>query len=791
MLLNYFKLSIRSIKRRPIYAAINIGGLAVGLAACLLIGLYVADELSYDRFNRHFEHIYRVVECQKQADGYHQVAVTPGPLAAALQRDFPEIAATTRVGQWHTLLQNGERKVEPKKTLIVDPSFFSIFDFELLLGDASSVLLHPDEIIITEMMAESLWGTNWQKEIVVGKSLIFNGPEPLRVVGVAANPPVRSHLQFEVLLPFKYLEKVDEWSMKWNSNSYHTYLQLQPTANVAAFEQKIAHQLQAYANVEETTMYLQALRSIYLYSKFDFDSDWGTRSDIFYVRVFVLVGFIVLLIAILNYVNLATARASQRATEVGVRKSVGAGKWQLMRQFLSEAFLVTSMATLLSLFLASTSTLLFKVLSDKTLQIPFGEPKFWAGVAAAVVVISLLAGTYPAFVLSSFYPTQAIRGGQKTQSGLGLRQTLVIGQFFLAVVLSTGAVVIYQQLRFVQHKKLGFDQSQLLYLRLKGDTRGKSLVLKETIGQLPSVASVSATTSNLVDVSNSSNLEREGQAELLITQMNVDADFLETTGMTLATGRNFSATIPGDTTDAFGRYLINETAAAQLGYTPTTALGQKIKFWGLDGEVIGVVRDFHFQPLDQTIAPFILRFRPKEFYFNLLIKIKPDQTLTTVAAIEKIYQKADAANPVSYGFVDQDLEKQYRAEQRTGQTLLSFSILAILLSCLGLLGLVTFIAEQRTKEIGIRKVLGASVASITGLLAKDFVKLVVVAIVVASPVAYFFMNKWLSDFAYRIDMEWWMFALAGGLAVGIAFLTVGFQAVRAAMANPVRSLRSE
>jgi putative ABC transport system permease protein len=377
---------------------------------------------------------------------------------------------------------------------------------------------------------------------------------------------------------------------------------------------------------------------------------------------------------------------------------------------------------------------------------------------------------------------------------VGFRKVLVVAQFAISVALGISTVVIYRQLNFVQAKNLGFDQSHLLYLNLKGDTRFKAGVIKEQVAQLSGVASVTATTNNLVDVSNSTNFEWEGQtpgAEFLITQMNIDADFLATTGMEMASGRNYSAQITRDTAERDGYYLVNETAAKRMGYNNETVLNKKAKFWGIEGTVIGVVKDFHFRPLNKNIEPFIFRYRPQNPYFQLLIKTKPEGTAATIAALNQIYKKADPDNPIKFGFVDQALEAQYKADQRAGRTVLYFSILAILVSCLGLLGLTAFAAEQRTKEISIRKVLGATVAGIAGLLARDFIRLVVLAIVIATPVAYFGMQKWLANFAYRIDIQWWMLAVVSAVAVVLAGLTVGVQGVKAALANPAHSLRKE
>uniref|UniRef100_UPI003593D857 FtsX-like permease family protein n=1 Tax=Persicitalea sp. TaxID=3100273 RepID=UPI003593D857 len=521
---------------------------------------------------------------------------------------------------------------------------------------------------------------------------------------------------------------------------------------------------------------------------------WGKRSDIFYVRIFLAVGLIVLLIAIINFINLATARASQRAREVGIRKSVGALRGSLVWQFLSESFLLTTLALLLALVIFQSFLPFFNSLVDNQLSLPTNQPAFWGYFAGFAFLVSVLAGAYPAFFLSGFQPAKVLKGIVSVKSGVGLRQTLVVGQFVLSIALCIGTIVIYRQLDMMQNKKLGFDKSQLLYVKLKGDSRGKAPLFKEEIAKLASVASVSATTSTLVDVGNQSYVEWEGQEpddKLSITRLNIDPDFLKTTGLSLASGRNFSFAIPADTLNTFGKYLLNESAAQRMGWTNESALGKRVSFYGLEGEVIGIIKDFHFKPLRSAIEPMIFRFRPKEYSFNLLVKTSGGDLPQTLAEIGKIHKANEPNYPLSYGFVDQDLAAQYRAEQKISQIVLYFSVLAIFISCLGLFGLATFTAEQRTKEIGVRKVLGASVTSIVALLSKDFLKLLLIAIVIASPIAWYAMNEWLADFAYKIEISWWVFALAAGLAVGIALLTVSFQSVKAALMNPVKSLRSE
>ncbi|RRB05024.1 FtsX-like permease family protein [Larkinella rosea] len=804
MIRNYFRIALRHLVKNKVYSFINIGGLALGMACCLMIALYVYDELSYDRFNANYDHIYRLVEKQKQPEGIFDVAMTPGPLAGTIARDFPEVERVCRMGRWSGLLSHGNQAVESNQMQVVDPSFFEVFSYPLLLGSPNAVFRGPDEVILSEATAVRFFGANWRQQNILGKSFKLNNDQTLMLVGVAQNPPVQSHIEFEILMPFKWLERYDEWSMKWNSNSYHTYVQLKPDDSGApvdptAFADKVRSQLKRYDSGNETPLLLQPLSEIYLYSDFAFETDYGRRSDIAYIRIFVTVGLIVLLIAVINFINLATARASQRAKEVGVRKSVGAQRTSLITQFLGEATLMTVLSMLLSVLLAEALLPLFNNLAGKSLHIPYQLTAFWLTISGLTAVVSLLAGLYPAFFLSSFRPISVLKTGvvghfSSIQTGRGFRQSLVVGQFVLSITLAISTVIIYRQLSFLQTAKLGFDQSQLLYVRLKGDMRGKAQQFKTGVEQLPGVAQASVATSNLVNMNNSTLIEWEGQApkdEFLITQINVDADFIKTAGMSLAAGRNFSTQITSDTLSKRGAYMINETAAKRMGWTPARALGKRVKFWGTEGQIIGVLKDFHFRPLHVAIQPFILRFRPKEFYFNLLVKTKPGLVARTLAGVANEYKKMKTDYPLSYGFVDQDLDAQYQSEQRIGRIILCFAILTILVSCLGLFGLTAFTAEQRTKEIGIRKVLGASVASIVTLLSRDFLKLVVMALAIASPIAWYAMNRWLENFVYRTDIQWWIFALTGMLAVGIALLTVSFQSIKAALANPVKTLRSE
>ncbi len=797
MLHSYLKIAFRNLWRSPLYSLLNIGGLALGITCCLLITLYVIDEWSYDRFHQNGPNIYRIVEKQNQAGELYDVAITPGPLAATIKKDFPEVVETARMGKWGGKFNFGKQVFEEGNIFFTDNGLLRMFDFPLIKGNPLTALTQPNQVVITETTARKYFGADWPRNPrVMGSVLRLNNETDLVVAGVLKDVPTHSHLQFDMLMSFKTLERMDKWSMKWNSNSYHTYVQLRPDpsgapADAVAFGDKLKGQLKRYDAGNETPLLLQPLTRIHLYSNFAFNSDWGKHGDIFYVRLFGVVGLIVLLIACVNFVNLATARSTRRAREVGVRKTVGAHRWHLIFQFLGESFLLTGLAVIIALVLTNALMPLFNELSGKNLVLDYAATPFWLSLISLTLIVGLLAGLYPALLLSAFQPAKVLKGVFQVRAGRSFRQSLVVVQFALSLVLIISTIFIYNQLQYIQHKNLGFDKSQLMYVGMAGNLRQKVVQFKNELLRQTSIETAAATTATLVDVGNSSYINWEGQQpkdQFLITNMNVDPDFLKTVGMKLVTGNDFHPIAESDTN---WTYLVNETAARRMGYTARTALNKRVEFWGMKGIITGVVRDFHFRPLNVPIEPFIFRYAPGNPYFQLLVKTRPGQAQEAIQRISQLYKQYEKESPLQYGFVDQELDKLYRREQRTGQIVLYFSTLAILISCLGLFGLAAFTAEQRTKEIGIRKVLGASITSIVGLLSKDFMKLVLVAIVIATPIAWFAMNQWLQGFAYRINISWWVFALAGLLAMGIALLTVSFQSVKAALMNPVKSLRSE
>jgi putative ABC transport system permease protein len=791
MFKNYLKIAFRNLWNNKFFTVINVIGLALGLVACLLISLFIYDELSYDRFHKNAKNTYRVFKKEKQANDVFETAVTPGPLAPTLKSDFPEVVEVARVGGWNGNFRQGDKVFEEKLLFFGDHELFKIFDFPLVKGNINTVLKKPNELVINEKTALKYFGEGWEKnKDILGKTFKLNGGDEFVLVGVAKDLPSNSHFQFDFLMSFEYV-KLDKWSYNWGSNNFHTYVQLREDADVADFGQKIEKQLIKYSEKTESKLHLQALTDIHLYSKFAFYTDsWNSRGDILYVKIFAVVGLIALFIACFNFINLTTARASKRSKEVGIRKVIGAQRYQLVIQFIGESLLLVGGAVVIALVLVAYLLPFFNQISDKNLFINYLDLNFWFIALSLALMVSLVGGLYPAMLLSSYQPVKVLKGILKIDSGKNFRTSLITLQFVLSIALIICTIGIYTQLNYIQEKDLGFDKAQLMYVRMGGNLRGKSSLLKEDLQKLSFVEAVSASTSNLVNTANESNIAYEGQTksdDFVITQMMADPDFIPLAGMQMVHGRNFSYQTKADTAG----FIINEEAAKRMGYAGESAIGKKVKFWGLDGSIIGVAKDFHFRPLHVPIAPLIIRYRPLEFYFNLLVKVKPNQINQLIETLPTLYKKYEAESPLQYGFVEEGLDKQYWQEQKMGKIILYFSCLSIFIACLGLLGLASFSAETRTKEIGIRKVLGASVLQISALLSKDFLKLVLIAFVIASPIAYYFMDKWLADFAYRISISWWIFAVAGLSAVLIALLTVSWQSIKAAVANPVKSLRSE
>lgn len=796
MFKSYFRFGWRHLVKSNGYSIINVSGLAIGLACCLGIGLFIYDELSFDGFHRNLGNIYRVVEKQKQAGVVYDIASTPGPLAPAMEKDLPEVLETCRIGRTVGFIEHDDALIEPYDMRYVDNSFFSMFDFKLIIGNAKKVLMRPDEIVLNETVAAQLFGDDWKTRTnVIGTTIrltAWGNEKSFIVVGVAEDAPVNSHIRYSVLMSFTAIEQDSDFS--WDNNSFQTYIQLNASADPGAFNQKIRAYIDKYSDYnskdDQRTLLLQPMKDVYLHSDFAFGTNDAVSSSMVYTKVFSAVGLMVLLIAIFNFVNLSTARATHRTKDVGIRKVVGALHRQLITQFLVESFILTALAILIALGLLQSFMPLLNNISGKLLVVPFDSPLFLSVVALSTIVITLLAGLYPAFYLSRYSPIKALKGFTKMRSGITFRRVLVVGQFAFSVILVIGSIVIYKQLSFIQDKDLGFNREQLIHIHLRNNMRWQGMTLKEELKGESSIVSAAPVSGMLVNLSNSTYAFKwEGQEaddKMLMTQVNTDSDLFNTVGMTLLTGRNF---YPGENDSA--SYIINETAAKKMGWTNEQAIGKSVTLWNNEGHVIGVVKDFHFRPMTEEIEPFIFRCWRKSDYSGVLVKVEPGRVRDAIAAIESKYKKYDEKSTVYYQFMDEALASQYRTQQNTGNIILFFSVLAVLVSCLGLFGLATYAAEQRTKEVGIRKVLGASVVNIVSLLSTDFVKLVVVSILIAAPVAWWSLDRWLEDFAYKINIEWWMFGAASVILIVIALLTVSYHSIKTAIMNPVKSLRAD
>jgi len=798
MILNYLRTAIRHLRRHKLFTVLNVLGLSTGLACAVLIGLWVFNELSYDDFNVNGPHIYRITA--SPIGGSYPL--TGAPLAADLQREIPAIKNVARIKADYdqpVLFSVGGRHFETTKAWYADPGFLQLFTFPLVSGNAATALVRPDGLLITQEAAQRYFGT----QHVVGRTIHMDDTVSFTIEGVLKDIPANSHLQFEMLLPMSYDARTDQDIIQhhYDNLNFYTYIQLEDHADVspaalAAMGLRIGDINHKGEPTFEAKFGLQPLSRIHLYSR-SLLYDVGPQGNITYVRIFSLVAIFILLVACINFMNLTTSRSAQRAREVGVRKVIGARRGQLIAQFLGESLLLTLAALLLGLVLVGLALPAFNKLLGTALTLPLTRTWFITGTAGVLLLTSLVAGSYPAFFLSGFRPLRVLKNmlDRTGARSSGLRNALVIFQFVISIVLIVGTMVVYTQLRYVRNRDLGYDKADELYIPLKGALDQKVDALTAGLRSNPRLDHYSVVSEVPVNVGmGTAGVHWPGKDENthpMFSVMGVDEHFLDLFKIKLASGRGFSPVYASDTLN----YVVNEKALQLMGLDAATAIGKPLQVWDDKGVIIGVVNDFNFKPLQSAIDPLILRYNPgpgKEWLRNeVVINIPPGNLPAAIAELRTIWNKLDPAYGFEYHFVDQQLEGSYVAEQRLGVLFNTFALIAIFISCLGLTGLAAFIAEQRTREIGIRKVLGADITGIVALLSGGFVRLVVIATVIATPIAWYAMHLWLDDFAFRIPLSGWFFVLAGVVAVTIALATVSWQAVRAAMANPVHSLRSE
>ncbi len=785
MFKNHIKIALRNIFNQKLFSFINVFGLAAGIACSILILLWVQDEIGYDTFHENSENIYRVVENQFYAGGeIFPVAVTPGPLALALKDEYPEIIHATRYETRDRTL-GYQDNVFRERLAYADPSFLEIFSFPLVVGNPATALSDPYSILLSEKSAEKYFG----KENPVGKTMLVNNKYRVEVRGVFKNVPENSHLQFDFLLPFVFMKEEGRNIERWSSNSYYTYVQLQKGIEKETVDEKIKDIIKRNNEGSVTEVFLQPMLDIHLYSGSRFAADIGGHGDIEYVNIFSIVALFVLLIACINFMNLSTARSAKRAKEVGLRRVVGAARYQIVRQFFIESILLTFIALVISIVLVSFLLPAFNDLSGKTINLMEIDAGIVAGIILLALFTGVLSGSYPAFYLSSFLPAKVLKENYASGKGGALfRRALVVTQFALSIILIIGTTVVYRQLNFIQNKKLGFQRENILYLEFGEKIFNNIETAKSELLKNHDILSVTASTGLPTYYGNStSSFGWEGKnpnESILMHFVGVDEDYTKTFNMEMAEGRFYSKEFSADTNSI----VVNEAAIKVMGMEDP--IGKRLSMWGKEFTIIGVLKDFHFKKLDTKIEPLVFRMFT-DWSDLLLVRIAPDNIPNTLNYIKTKLAEIAPKEPFEYFFLDEEFDYLYKSEQRMGKLFSSFSILALLISCLGLFGLASYMAERRTKEIGIRKVLGGSLTNLTYLLTSEFTKLVIFSNIISWPIAYYLMNNWLQNFAYRINIELWFFIGSGLFALLIALLTVFFQTIKAAMVNPVESLKHE
>ncbi len=801
MFKNHIKTAARSLLKNKGFTIINVLGLALGLATCLLIVFYVVDELSYDRFNTKANRIYRINTDIKYGGNSSSYAISPPPLAASLS-NFPEVEKAVRlIASTGTRIKKGNENMIENKVAYADPGIFDVFTLPMVDGDSKNPLTEPNTVVISEQAAQKYFN----KTNVVGQYLfLVTENKSFKITGVIRNMPSQSHFNFDYLLSMPSLATSRD--NNWNNFSFSTYILFKQGVDHKNFESKLNaltrkhFGVDNYAKMEKSGNYIKVnltpLTDIHLRSNRQYEL--GSNGSITYVYIFSAIALFVLLIACINFMNLSTARSANRAREVGVRKVLGSSRKSLITQFISESLLVTLVATVIAVLSAWALLPLFNQMSGKELSISLQTLKWLLPFSAAIIiVVGTLAGSYPAFYLSGFQPIHVLKGKLSTGfKGSNFRNFLVVLQFSISIFLIIGTLVIYNQLNFIQHKDLGFNRNQVLVIK-NVDVLDNAKTLKEEVKQIPGVANATLTgflpTGSLrAPDAVFTNKTPDAKSALFTEVWPVDEDYLNTMGMGISKGRNFSAQFKTDSSSI----IINETAARMLGYY-NDPLNKKLYHPQAQGTktivkeytIIGVLKDFNFKSLRDNITPVVMIL--SEDKGALSVRVDAKNLAPFVSKIENTWNKLSPNQHFEYSFMNEDFDAAYKFEQRTGKIFLSFTSLAVIIACLGLFGLAAYAAEQRNREIGIRKVLGASVSTIITLLSRDFIKLVLISILIATPLAWLVMYKWLQGFAYRQNVPWWVIASAAFGAVIIAFITISFQSIKAALANPVDSLRSE
>jgi putative ABC transport system permease protein len=795
MIKNYLLVSFRNLRKHFSYSLINIFGLGIGLATCLLLVTWIRHELSYDKFHAKADRIYRSSLEMDNGGEIVKMAVSPTALLPTL-RELPEVEAGTLVYNptaWNPyIVKKDDRIFQENKFYFADSTFFDVFSYEVLQGDPESALDEPNSVMLTEATAKKYFGS----EDPVGKTLTINGDREFTVTGVMRNIPSNSFLQFDFLGSWNSMPKSK--TRTWWEANYQTFIVVHPATDLQAImsktDQVVRKEIATADNSGDYVHYsLIRLTDIHLRSVAKNEPE--VVGDITYVYIFSAIALLILLIACINYVNLATARAVDRAKEVGVRKVVGAMRPQLFGQFLGESVIITFVSFCLGFFIAQVLLPLFNNVTGKELgSATFYDPSFLGIAFLILVVIAMLSGAYPALAITSFKPVSVLKGNFKfSGKGIWLRKFLVVTQFSISIVLIVSTIVILRQLNFIQDKKLGYSKENVLVLPMDPKTRQSFTELQAELMRSGEVEAVGRGTESPTRIQGGYGFTPQGKTDgesMLLTAVAIDTGFVSALGMELLAGRNFtSADFERVKTDTFYSFIVNEALLKSLYVEPEKALGMRARLSGRQGEIVGVVNDFHYSTLHSPIGPLVM-FSQVD-YHQMFLKLKEGNMNDRIQNIRQVCSNVLPHRPFEYRFLDEEYDKLYSSEQRLGMVFTIFATLAIVIACLGLLGLVAFSAAQKTKEIGIRKVLGATATNIVLLITSDFTKLVLVAIVLGIPASYWIMGMWLEDFAYRVDIGWWPILAASLICLCIAFGTAGFQAVKAALIDPAKTLRND
>ena len=796
MIRNYFKIALRHLQKNRLYAFVNIMGLAVGIASCLLIGIYIWHELSFDKFHKKADRIARVTWEYNFGDVVTTTASTGTKVGPQFQRTFPEVTDYVRILKFPRVIDYNKVMFEEKQFLYADSSFFTLFSFPLLKGDPATVLDAPEKLVITQTMAKKYFGN----EDPIGKTVKVGGTKDFVVTGIAADASENSQIQFDFVGSFKTLNASKE--EKWSEANYITYLLLNNKEQLGGLQTKVWAYAKEVAKNEMKvegnnymTYHLEPFTKVHLHSKLD---GLEPNNNIIYIYVLSAVALLILMVACVNYTNLSIAQSARRSAEIGMRKVMGADRKKVFYQFMSESILLTLIAMVLALVIAALLMPYFNQLSGKALEKSILlQPYVLIALFLLSGIVAIAAGAYPAFILSGSKVINVLKSGFHFTGSQTLRKSLIIFQFVISVFLIIATVVILKQLDYIRNKDLGYNKEQVLVLPVDGKLQEQYDAFKNAIAAHPNVISVAGAYEKPTHIGWGDGL-RKGNGEgpsITINAFPVDENIVKTLGLQIIAGSDYTlADVKQFDTSNQGNnirytFMLNETAVKALGWTPEEAIGKTVTK-GREGVVKAVVKDFHFRSLHEPINALAI-FMDKRLIGSLFVKLKPDNTAASIASLEKIWKERMPHRPFEYSFLDEQYNAMYKTEQRMGGVFTTFATLAVLLGCLGLFALTAYAMVQRTKEIGIRKVLGATVPNILALVSKDFLKLVLIAMIIAVPLAFLAVNKWLEGFTYKTTVEWWMFVLAGAVTLFIALFTICLQAIKTASANPVKNLRTE